>query len=182
MKQETAPLPIIQNYKSIQNKSIVFFETVIGKLIEIMPKSQFLVVNKSRFAPIKSLKDLDQARTTQPRHIVIQSNSPGELSHWVAPICNAFKRANIPIEIDVFLTPCQYASGTEVDYARSLPNVRRVFTPNETIKALLTAPFIQKKSNEGAVLYLGRSRLRKAIKPQVWVLCFCVCRASTIRI
>ena len=90
-----------------------------------------------------------------PFSLLIQTNSPGEVSTWLRPVVTTFKSMSPDSTINVFLTPCQYASGKEADVARSIEGVTEVFTPRQTIKHIKTWPWKQKKNQNGAVLYLG---------------------------
>jgi hypothetical protein len=89
-----------------------------------------------------------------PFKLLIQTNSPGELISWVKPLSETLSKQNTPVEISIFLTPCQYASGKEEDIAKNLPCVTQVYSPKATIKHLCNLPFRYKKEN-GAVLFLG---------------------------
>lgn len=87
--------------------------------------------------------------------LIIQSNSPGELSTWVMPIVAAFRRLCLDGEVIICLTPCQYASGKEKEIAEKIKGVTWVCAPKETIRLLLSWPFRDRKFKKGAVLYLG---------------------------
>ncbi|MSR88038.1 MAG: hypothetical protein EXS67_00060 [Candidatus Margulisbacteria bacterium] len=87
--------------------------------------------------------------------LIIQSNSPGELSTWVMPIVAAFRRLCTDGEVIVCLTPCQYASGKEKEIAEKIDGVTCVYSPKETIRLLLSWPFRDRELKKGAVLYLG---------------------------
>lgn len=149
------PLPILANKKVINQQDTIQFETVIGKLIEQFDSPQFLLVDSNRFCPIKSDDDLVKVQTQQAFHFVIQSNSPGELSHWVMPIAQRIGALHPNTEIELFLTPCQYASGKEALYAKSLPNISKVHLPDETLKYTLSPPYRAQTQTGGAVLFLG---------------------------
>jgi hypothetical protein len=86
--------------------------------------------------------------------LLIQTNSPGELTSWVKPMAEIFSKKKKNCNIQIFLTPCQYASGQEVSIAKKLPNVTRVYSPKDTLKHLYTGPLRYKKE-KGAVLFLG---------------------------
>ena len=91
-------------------------------------------------------------------HLIIQTNSPGEISAWVSPILSRIKHHHAHVETWIFLTPCQYASGLEKAIAETLPTVTRVFSASETLQH-----FFQKRlpldshhsDRKGAVLFLG---------------------------
>jgi lipid-A-disaccharide synthase len=84
--------------------------------------------------------------------LYIQTNSPGELSTWVRPVCESANRLFPNTRIVIFLTPCQYASGYEKKWAEQLPGVVCVYSPRETLRFLFSRGVTQGK---GAVLYLG---------------------------
>ena len=68
--------------------------------------------------------------------IYITANSPGEMSGWVAPVLNAFRRLNAETRITVVLTPCPYASGREEAFAGSI-GVHRVVPLGRLLKEAL---------------------------------------------
>jgi len=91
-------------------------------------------------------------------HLIIQTNSPGELAAWVAPILTRIKHHHPHVETWIFLTPCQYASGQEQAMAELLPTVTKVFSASETVRHFLQPGLILTPSNDdrkGAVLFLG---------------------------
>jgi lipid-A-disaccharide synthase len=84
---------------------------------------------------------------------VFTTNSPGELSSWVRVASRAL-RAEIPdARQHVALVPCPFASGTEAEYARRLPDLDGVIEPRETLRLLLGMRGFRPK--EGLVVYLG---------------------------
>ena len=89
-----------------------------------------------------------------PFELLIQVNSPGELSTWVAPLIPILKKHTPKIKISIFLVPCQYASGNEKEVALQLPNIHTVYSPKETLRFIFSFP-IRKKIKHGAILYLG---------------------------
>lgn len=91
--------------------------------------------------------------TATPFTLYIQSNSPGELCRWVAPVCTEIQALRPEAEIHIYLTPCQYATGEEKRIAAELPQVKSVKTPKETIK-WLRQPRMPKPA-AGAILFLG---------------------------
>jgi hypothetical protein len=54
------------------------------------------------------------------REVVLTSNGPGELSTWVRPVLEAWRRAERDARVSIALVPCQFASGAEADVARRL--------------------------------------------------------------
>lgn len=88
-------------------------------------------------------------------YLLIQTNSPGELTAWVRPIVETFKRIVPNSHIILFLTPCPYASGQEQMQAAQIGGVDAVMTWDQTLKQLLGLPYFKKKYLKGAVLFLG---------------------------
>ena len=88
-------------------------------------------------------------------NLIIQSNSPGELSSWVRPLVEEVMSQHPGTHVTVALTPCQYASGQEYQIASSISGVQQVYTPKQTLKKLLSWPLRQKAESSGAVFYLG---------------------------
>lgn len=87
--------------------------------------------------------------------LYILTNSPGELASWVTPITHAVKKIAPKTDIHILLTPCQYASGNEVEVAKALPNVVTVTEPKQTVRRLASFPITQPLESPGAVLSLG---------------------------
>ena len=55
--------------------------------------------------------------------LLILSNSPGEISGWVAPVAAAFARLGAGARVTLAALPCQYASGMEAASARRLEGI-----------------------------------------------------------
>ena len=68
-------------------------------------------------------------------HLVLCTNSPGELTAWVTPLVRAFNARYPDGYISIYLTPCQYASGQEYAIASQLAD--RVYHPRETLRQCL---------------------------------------------
>lgn len=88
--------------------------------------------------------------------IVLVANSPGELSALVKPVAEKLAQNNT-LRLILVLTPCQYSSGKELEYVKTLPGIS-VIIPAEDYKkwAFLGQPpkgiiFAER----GIVLYLG---------------------------
>jgi lipid-A-disaccharide synthase len=62
------------------------------------------------------------------------SNSPGELAGWVRPVVLELKKQIPEATIEIFLTPCQFQSGTEKQYALALPGVSKVWEVRQTLR------------------------------------------------
>lgn len=86
-------------------------------------------------------------------HLFILSNSPGEISVWVRPMVAHLMKQDVKFDISLCLTPCQYASGSELSVAAQIPGINRVFRPKETFQLLLKGFGAAIKN--GSVLYLG---------------------------
>ncbi len=92
-------------------------------------------------------------KNTSSFTLYIQTNSPGELTSWTGPIVKRFKELRPDSRVVILLTPCQYASGNEVEIAKKIPGVDQVHSPSQTIGKLLSFPLIQKQP--GVILFLG---------------------------
>ncbi|MBN3032991.1 MAG: hypothetical protein JW873_02740 [Candidatus Saganbacteria bacterium] len=87
--------------------------------------------------------------------IVLVANSPGELSALVKPVAEEFSR-DATRRLTLVLTPCQYTSGRENEFSRTLPGIARLVTAAEYKKWI----FLRRRppaafSKKGAVLFLG---------------------------
>ena len=88
--------------------------------------------------------------------LILQSNSPGEVSNWVIPFAQIFKSIISQSSIVVYLTPCQYASQSEVNVLKQSGLIDTVYSPKETLKKLKELPFsIKHNYQNGAVFFLG---------------------------
>lgn len=88
-------------------------------------------------------------------HLLIQTNSPGELASWALPFAEEFKKLCPQSSITLLLTPCPYATGQEYTLARQSPWIDMVYMPRETIRLLFFTAWFQKTYAHGAVLSLG---------------------------
>ncbi len=89
--------------------------------------------------------------------IVITSNSPGELYSLVRPVVRSLHK-NIPrARIILVITPCQYASGREIEVARSFPEIYEVIFPQEFRNWVIKnrPPKGLSFSKKGVVLFMG---------------------------
>lgn len=100
-----------------------------------------------------SMKNL--TNLTNKFHLIIQTNSPGELTTWVAPIIKYCKQEYKDIFITLCLVPCQYASGNEKQVAEKMNEIDQIFLPNETVKLCFKLKKFIKRSSSGAILCLG---------------------------
>jgi len=87
--------------------------------------------------------------------IVLVANSPGELSALVRPVAKAFKEKLKDAHIILFLTPCQYASGKEVEYARKNLAVDEIVSAEEYKKWLFGKTLPLTFNRNGVCLFLG---------------------------
>ncbi|MFH1386309.1 MAG: hypothetical protein ABIH50_01420 [bacterium] len=87
-------------------------------------------------------------------NVVLVANSPGELSALVRPVAAELAKNT---QIILVLTPCQYTSGREVEFAKTIPAISRIITAAEYKKwALLNQkPSGIAFSGQGVVLFLG---------------------------
>lgn len=87
--------------------------------------------------------------------IVLVANSPGELSALVKPVAEEFSHDKTK-RLILVLTPCQYTSGREIEFVKSLNGIEEVVTSAEYKKWII---FIQRPkitfSERGVVLFLG---------------------------
>lgn len=88
--------------------------------------------------------------------IVIVANSPGELSAMVKPVAETLYRNLKNARIILVLTPCQYTSGKEMEYIKTIRGIAEVVSARGYTKWILRnrKPRI-KFSQKGIVLYLG---------------------------
>lgn len=82
--------------------------------------------------------------------VYITANSPGELAGWVRPVVKHIIERRPDAEIVVVTVPCQYASGRESEYARSIPGVSRVVALGELMRNARSM-----RCAESCVLFLG---------------------------
>jgi hypothetical protein len=87
--------------------------------------------------------------------IVLVANSPGELSALVKPVAEEFSRDKTK-RLVLVLTPCQYTSGKENEFTKTLKGIAQLVTSAEYKKWIF---FNQKPkitfSGRGVVLFLG---------------------------
>ena len=85
--------------------------------------------------------------------IILVANSPGELSALVKPVAEAISQEH---RVTLVLTPCQYTSGKENEYVKTLKGIERLVSAKDYKNWILR----NKKppidfSSKGIVLYLG---------------------------
>ncbi len=94
------------------------------------------------------------------KDLIIFSNGPGEVSTWVLPIIDAFrKRTKLAVQYRIVLVihPDQFGSGTEHEVARQFNGVSYVIRPREYMKLLITGLGRKKLSfkKQGLIFSLG---------------------------
>ena len=91
------------------------------------------------------------------RDVILVANSPGELSALVPPVVEKLKEKDSDTRLILFITPCQYASGREVEFAKNIRGLAEVISTKEYKKWLLGGPLPRNLSIKytGVVLYLG---------------------------
>jgi hypothetical protein len=87
--------------------------------------------------------------------LVLFSNSPGELSAWVYPMCVVFHQQHPDVDIVVVLSPCQYASGQEPEVAAAFPGVREVISASQMWSLVFGTRKLAKPYQNGVVCFLG---------------------------
>ncbi|OGC07082.1 hypothetical protein A2230_06980 [candidate division WOR-1 bacterium RIFOXYA2_FULL_36_21] len=89
--------------------------------------------------------------------IVIVANSPGELSALAMPIIQKFRQKLPESRIILVLTPCQYSSGREIEFAQNKLKVDYIIPP-EDYKKWLLGKSLKKEiafKKDGFVLFIG---------------------------
>lgn len=97
--------------------------------------------------------------------VIITSNSPGELYSLVRPAIKAIKTKIRNSRIILVITPCQYASGREIEVARTFPELYEIIFPQEFKKWAIQnkQPKGIKFSNKGVVLFMGGDLLHAVV-------------------
>ncbi len=100
-----------------------------------------------------------------PFDIIIVTNSAGELSTFVHPTAKELSKRVPEGRIILTFTPCQYATGRELEEARSFPGISEIILPEEYKKwALKGKPPQGIKFNEnGIVLHMGGDLLHAVL-------------------
>lgn len=91
-------------------------------------------------------------------HVLLVTNGPGELYTWVTPVLKALQKQAPTWQVAIGIIPCQFASGREVDIAKTL--VSDVFSPTDTMRTItLGQPLtgFSEGVKQGLVLSLGGS-------------------------
>lgn len=69
--------------------------------------------------------------------IVLSANSPGEIWGWVRPLVFAVRKRLPHCPLTLFLFPCAYATGKEVQVAKTLLGFSRVYSPSESLRYIV---------------------------------------------
>ncbi len=95
--------------------------------------------------------------------IILIANSPGELSALVAPVAKKFREKAPEASIYLFLTPCQYTSGSEVEFAKKNLAVDQIVSAGEYKKWMLGGKLPHAFDFRGVCLYLGGDLLHATL-------------------
>ncbi|OGC09150.1 hypothetical protein A3J90_07655 [candidate division WOR-1 bacterium RIFOXYC2_FULL_37_10] len=97
--------------------------------------------------------------------IVLVANSPGELSALAMPIIRKFREKSPESRIILVLTPCQYSSGREVDFAQNTLKADFVISPEDYKNWLLGKPLKKDIAfkKDGIVLFIGGDLLHATL-------------------
>ncbi len=87
--------------------------------------------------------------------VIITSNSPGELSAWVAPVVERLRCEHPSWRLFLALVPCPFASGREYGFAERIEGLTAIWRPMQTLKLMLGGRLPIAKAERGLVLYLG---------------------------
>ena len=90
------------------------------------------------------------------RDIVLVANSPGELSALVKPAAETMAKKIPDARLTLVLTPCQYTSGKELEYIKTIKGITHTISATEYKNWILRnqKPKIDFQDN-GLVLFLG---------------------------
>jgi len=95
------------------------------------------------------------------KDLVIFSNSPGEVSTWVAPVVERLVKHPAAAQYRTLLVihPCQFASGNEPFVAKSFPGIDIIVPPKQYMRSLIPGAWKRRYGvkKEGVILSLGGS-------------------------
>lgn len=90
-----------------------------------------------------------------PKDVVLVANSPGELSALVKPVAEELSKQH-GTRVILVLTPCQYASGQEVEFAKITKGIAEIITAGEYRNwAIMNHQPKVNFADKGVVLFLG---------------------------
>lgn len=89
--------------------------------------------------------------------IILTTNSPGEVSAWLAPAVRALRKRAPGATISVFVPPCTFASGAECPVVAAMPEVDHVYGPAAFLRYVLFGrrPAGFHPGKHGVVCFLG---------------------------
>ncbi|HVA37963.1 MAG TPA: hypothetical protein VNJ51_10165 [Candidatus Dormibacteraeota bacterium] len=120
--------------------------------------------------------------------IAITSNGPGETMGWVRPLAHALYRRVPDLDLHVFFSPCEYASGHEAQVVREQFPRATAYTPGEYLRFavggslrdvdalqylggdLAHAALLARKFHAPAYGYKFGARKRKAIFTRIFAI------------
>jgi len=91
------------------------------------------------------------------------ANSPGELSALVKPVAEQFKKKLPEARLILILTPCQYASGKEVEFAQKTLKVDEILSAESYKKWMLKNQLPFALNGSGIMLFLGGDLMHAAL-------------------
>ncbi len=99
--------------------------------------------------------------------VVIISNGPGELTTWVKPVIDNFKKEiltikskqNINVYLRIILVPCPNANGNEYEIVKRWPDLDLVTPAKKFWQLLINPSSFTKWPNNGTVIFLGGDQL-----------------------
>lgn len=99
--------------------------------------------------------------------LVFTANSPGEVATWLAPTLRAVKERMPEATATVFLVPCAFATGAEIDVVRAMPEADRAFGPGDYWRVALGLRRFRwargSRPPRAALLYLGGDLIHAAV-------------------
>ncbi len=100
-----------------------------------------------------------------PFDIVIVTNSAGELSAYVKPTVSELSAQFPGSRIFLVLTPCQYATGRELEEAKSFKEIYEIIIPQEYKRWIIKnkPPTGIKFNEKGLVIYMGGDLLHAVL-------------------
>lgn len=99
--------------------------------------------------------------------LIFTANSPGEVATWLAPTLRAVKKQVPDAKTTVFLVPCAFATGAEIDVVKAMPEADRAFGPVDYWRVALGLRRFRwaagKRPSRAALLYLGGDLIHAVI-------------------
>ncbi|MDE2573503.1 MAG: hypothetical protein KGM44_13395 [bacterium] len=83
--------------------------------------------------------------------VAITSNGPGETMGWVRPLARALYRREPQLDLHVFFSPCEYASGHEAEVIRQQFPSATAYAPSEYLRFAVSGSL----DHVDALQYLG---------------------------